>query len=222
MKSSICYNEATSDGRLIAEVTAPKVNEFPSVAGSISITSSTYLWLLARYFSPRYVLEIGTYIGRSTLAILFGGVNSVEKLYTCDGTFDCLNFLDYKKGPFQPEKVQAIEKVDYFGKTMSTALLNKMRDDGVRLDLIFIDGRVSNEDCQILPHVMSDKCVIFLDDFEGVEKGVVNAMMLRSSLKGMILLNPAVEENYDVGNLALLVPANMLTLSRQQSLPVDM
>ena len=31
--------------------------------------------------------------------------------------------------------------------------------------------------------LMSEDCIIVLDDFEGVEKGVVNAMMLRGVLK---------------------------------------
>ena len=58
---------------------APKVNEFPTEAGSISI-ESFYLWLLSKYFAPRNVLEVGTYIGRSTLALAFGGRESIEQL----------------------------------------------------------------------------------------------------------------------------------------------
>ena len=41
---------------------------------------------------------------------------------------------------------------------------------------------------------MSDRCVLVLDDFEGVEKGVVNAMMLRNAFRGMFLVNPAIEK----------------------------
>ena len=81
---------------------------------------------------------------------------------------------------------------------------------------------MSNEDCNILSEVMSDRCVLVLDDFEGVGKGVVNAMMLRNAFRGMFLVNPAVEKNSVSGNLALLVPTNLLTLTRQQGLPVNM
>ena len=33
---------------------------------------------------------------------------------------------------------------------MSTTLLQELKEKGVKLDLVFIDGRVSNEDCNIL------------------------------------------------------------------------
>ena len=62
-----------------------------------------------------------------------------------------------------------------------------------------------------------------LDDFDGVEKGVLNAVMLRGVFKGHILLEPPVmEETGRVLNLAVLVPSNILSLSRQQSMPVNM
>ena len=67
---------------------------------------------------------------------------------------------------------------------------------------------------------MSDRCVLVLDDFE-VEKGVVNDDV-EECFSGNILVNPAVEKNSVSGNLALLVPANLLTLTRQQGLPVNM
>ena len=105
---------------------------------------------------------------------------------------------------------------------MSTDLLRKILESNKKVDMVFIDGRISNEDCNILAKVMNNNCVIVLDDFEGVEKGVVNAMMLRNAFKGMILIEPAVEENCEVGNLAILVPSANLTLSRQQGLPVNM
>ena len=222
IRSSIYFEEATNDANFIASVTAPKVDEFPSIAGSISKVSSRYLWLLTKYFSPKSVIEIGTYIGRSTLAISFGGQESIEDVYTCDGTYDCLNFNDYKTGELPREKANCIDRIRYHGKTMSTDLLGKILESNKKVDMVFIDGRISNEDCKILAKVMNNNCVIVLDDFEGVEKGVVNAMMLRNAFKGMILVEPAVEENCEVGNLAILVPSANLTLSRQQGLPVNM
>ena len=46
--------------------------------------------------------------------------------------------------------------------------------------------------------------MLVLDDFEGVEKGTVNAMMLRNNFRAMFLISPAVEENRIAGNLALV------------------
>ena len=54
---------------------------------------------------------------------------------------------------------------------------------------------------------MAEDCIIVLDDFEGVEKGVVNAMMLRGVLKNYILLEPMVDRNGVVLNLAIMVLA---------------
>ena len=113
LKSSIFY-EAENDARKIAELTAPKVAEFPTEAGSISITSSIYLWLLSKYFSPKNVLEVGTYIGRSTLALAFGGKDSIAKLYTCDGTFDCLIFNALDLTSLEKVKQNATTRIQYF------------------------------------------------------------------------------------------------------------
>ena len=94
-----------------------------------------------------------------------------------------MDFNTLKSPDIEKEKYEAITQIQYFGKTMSTALLKELKEKGVKLDLVFIDGRVSNEDCNILSEVMSDRCVLVLDDFEGVEKGVVNAMMLRNAFR---------------------------------------
>ena len=69
--------EATRDSNAIAELTAMQVDKFPSEAGSVSVTNGVYLWLISKYFAPATVLEIGTCIGQSALAILFGGRFSI-------------------------------------------------------------------------------------------------------------------------------------------------
>ena len=220
---SIYRDEALSDSKISAKVTGPLVKDFPTIAGSISIDSGMYLWLLMKYFTPKYVCEIGTYIGRSTLSIAFGGSETIQKIYTCDGTYDCMNFKDFDLSLIDVRKVNAINTIEYFGKTMSTDLLRKLHNDGVTVDLVFIDGRIGADDCSLLTQVCSDDCVFVLDDFDGVEKGVVNAVMLRGVFKSHILLEPPFLDKKGVPlNLAVLVPSKILTLTRQQTLPVDM
>ena len=63
--SSVLVDQAKSDADEICSITAPVVDDFPSIAGSIGKESSILLWLLTKYFSPRVVAEVGTYIGRS-------------------------------------------------------------------------------------------------------------------------------------------------------------
>ena len=100
INSSACKSEAQRDVNLISELSAAKVDMFPTEAGSVSVGNGVYLWLIAKYFSPKTVLEIGTYIGRSALALLFGGRHPFRS-FTCDGSYDCLNFSDYKNDMFE-------------------------------------------------------------------------------------------------------------------------
>ena len=223
LRTSYYASRAQDEATLIANSTGPLVDEFPSIAGSISKEGTKMLWLVTRYFSPKNVCEIGTYIGRSALAMAFGGLDSINQIYTCDGTFDCLDLEKLKKTFSVKEKFNAIDKISYFGKTMSTDMLNTLKSKDVKIDFLFIDGRISMQDCDILAQILSEDCIILLDDFEGVEKGVSNALLLRGLLKGHILLQPEYNEKIGYrGVTAVMVPANLLTLSRQQGLPVNM
>ena len=223
LRTSYYASRAQDEATLIANSTGPLVDEFPSIAGSISTEGTKMLWLVTRYFSPKNVCEIGTYIGRSALAMAFGGLDSINQIYTCDGTFDCLDLEKLKKNFSVKEKFNAIDKISYFGKTMSTDMLNTLKSKDVKIDFLFIDGRISMQDCEILAQILSEDCIILLDDFEGVEKGVSNALLLRGLLKGHILLQPEYNEKIGYrGVTAVMVPANLLTLSRQQGLPVNM
>ena len=223
LRTSYYASRAQDEATLIANSTGPLVDEFPSIAGSISTEGTKMLWLVTRYFSPKNVCEIGTYIGRSALAMAFGGLDSINQIYTCDGTFDCLDLEKLKKNFSVKEKFNAIDKISYFGKTMSTDMLNTLKSKDVKIDFLFIDGRISMQDCEILAQILSEDCIILLDDFEGVEKGVSNALLLRGLFKGHILLQPEYNEKIGYrGVTAVMVPANLLTLSRQQGLPVNM
>ena len=223
LRTSYYASRAQDEATLIANSTGPLVDEFPSIAGSISTEGTKMLWLVTRYFSPKNVCEIGTYIGRSALAMAFGGLDSINQIYTCDGTFDCLDLEKLKKNFSVKEKFNAIDKISYFGKTMSTDMLNTLKSKDVKIDFLFIDGRISMQDCEILAQILSEDCIILLDDFEGVEKGVSNALLLRGLFKGHILLQPEYNEKIGYrGVTAVMVPANLLSLSRQQGLPVNM
>ena len=63
----------------------------------------------------------------------FGGSRTVEKIYTCDGTFDCMNFGILNLEAFSTEKQGIVNKIEYFGKTMSHQLLKKIGESGKKL-----------------------------------------------------------------------------------------
>ena len=219
LNRSVYFKEAYDDARLVAEITAPLVDKFPSIAGSISIEDAKLIWLLTKYFSPKCVGEVGAYIGRSTAMMCCGGSSSLHILYTCDGTFDCMDFGVFEDSALSKEKKNSIRKIKYFGKTMSTEMLQAGKDEGDKFDMIFIDGRLADKDIGILRESISKECVFLIDDFEGVEKGTVNALMIKNAFPNYILLEPY-RETQSV--LAVMVPSQILKLSRQQSLPVNM
>ena len=223
LECSAMIGDAKSDAKLVASKTSPLVKKFPSIAGSISLDSSFYLWLVTKYFSPSNICEIGTYIGRSTLIMALASADSLKLLSTCDGTFDCLDLTSFKKISSSDQKNKSVEKIRYFGKTMSTDMLKNLREDKINIDFVFIDGRISNNDCEILREITTKDAIFLIDDFEGVEKGVMNAMMLRTFFPNHLLLEPPIiGGRRDRLNLAVLVPSTIINVSRQQSLPVEM
>ena len=197
----------------IVEKSAKQLKYFPSEAGTISRDSCLILYLVAKYFSPKTVAEVGTYIGRSTLSVFRGANSSLENLYTCDGTFDCLKFDEF-------DLING-DRIKYFGKTMSTEMLQGLVDRNIKkLDLLLIDGRVSTKDLDLMENLLSESAVICIDDFEGVEKGVINVIMLREKFRQYLLLEPKFSTLNT--SMALLVPSTKIKLTRQQGLPISM
>ena len=66
--------------------------------------------------------------------------------------------------------MNCIDRVHYFGKTMSTVVLKKLVAEGKKVDLVFIDGRISQEDCSLLGQVISQQCSVYL--FSMILKGL--------------------------------------------------
>ena len=120
-------------------------------------------------------------------------------------------------------KNKSVEKIRYFGKTMSTDMLKNRRENKINRDFVFIDGRISNNDCEILKEITTKDAIFLIDDFDGVEKGVMNAVILRSFFPNYLLLEPPIiVERRERLNLGVLIPSSIINVSRQQSLPVEM
>jgi hypothetical protein len=220
--NSVYQAEAVRDAEIISEKTAPLVDKFPSIAGSISLKSAALVWLTTKYFSPSVICEVGTYIGRSTLSMAFGAAGKLTDLFTCDGSFDCMNFDELKSSHFSDEKMEAIKKIHYYGNTMSHDMFAQIAKLNKKVDLIFVDGRISEKDVSYIKQIASPECVFLIDDFEGVEKGVVNAMILRNNFPNYIILEPLTDINGQKEVLAVMIPSQVIKLSRQQALPVNM
>ena len=215
LQAAACAQEAVSDSESILSISNVLARDFPGETGSMSPEATKLLWLLGRYFSPKVVVEVGTYIGRSTAALFMGAKPALEKLYTCDATFDA----------WDPGHLASAGEIEYFGKTTSTQMFEHLVSRGVKADLFFLDGRLQDADLNLLPSMTHKKTVFLLDDFEGLEKGIINGIKLRDIYPNLILIRPngkSLDGSQESPPLALLVPPEVLQLSRQQNLPIRM
>lgn len=160
--------------------------------GSTNHASLIALWAVIRHFRPKVVAEIGTYIGKSTFVLAREGA----EVHTCDMTHDF-------KLPLTTHITQY--------HSSSTEMLAKL--DG-KIDLLHLDGRLQPDDKPHLERLFTPDTVITLDDFEGIEKGVWNAMQI--DLSQRILVYPPereLTERYAVGDAttAIILPNLRLT-----------
>ena len=112
-------------------------------------------------------MEIGTFIGKSSWSMAKAqddGYIENSYLVTCDFSND-INIPWGGKTKFKQYKKQS-----------ST---NMLQQEKVSPDLVFIDGRMQNEDLILFEKLLHKDTVILLDDFEGVEKGVINYMVFK-------------------------------------------
>jgi hypothetical protein len=160
--------------------------------GSTSHPSLIALWAVVRYFKPKVVAEIGTYIGKSTFVLSRNGAT----VHTCDRDHDF--------------KLPLYARVHQYHMG-STEMLETLTQP---IDLLHIDGRLQDADKPHLERLCHKDTIITLDDFEGVEKGVWNAMQM--NVKERILVYPperALTERFALGDAttALILPNLRLT-----------
>jgi hypothetical protein len=172
--------------------------------GSILETEAFALSVIAEHLKARIVIEVGTFIGTSTEAL--AAANTVEKVYTCDVSNDCL--------PPTPA-------IQTYPRLRSTDMLRRLVALEVDADLCFFDGVLSAEDVALLARVTHPRTVYALHDYnygpkirrkggavylETVpRKGIGNAQLLQPRLPNHVLIEPA-----EGTTLALLVPEALL------------
>lgn len=178
--------------------------------GSISFAAAWCLYSIIRFFAPKRVIEIGTFIGKSTVSMLTAMDDQIiaGEVFTCDGS----NAIVV---PWQ-----GTSRVTQFPKCTSTDMLKQLTGT---FDFVFLDGRVQQADLPLLDRLLTPMTVICLDDFEGIEKGVANVSVLGSlpKLRNHILIYPASEDvltrrGFESHSLiATLLPLQSVELSRQ-------
>jgi predicted O-methyltransferase YrrM len=181
--------------------------------GSITFSAALALYLLTRNIQPSCIFEVGTFVGKSTLAMALAidENGNDARIFTCDGSNDY----------HLPQVARC--QITGFSKTTSTQALTSLVKDNVRLDMMHIDGRISPQDLDMIEKIADPRIIIALDDFEGVEKGVANLSIMRGrpffAQHALVypMSRPMIERlGCHAGNTtALLVPMSAFTFTWQ-------
>lgn len=166
--------------------------------GSLACDDAFELYRVVKFFTPKHIAEVGTFIGVSTL-VMDLAVETDDNIYTCDVSNN-ITIKDPLEIPY----------INYYPKTPSHEMFANIAEKGVKVDLIYLDGRLSQQDVEPLNKIIHDKTVFVMDDFEGTEKGVANAMMLESP--GRVLVYPR-----EGRKTAISIPMTLLQIVPQEA-----
>ena len=183
--------------------------------GSISAAAAWSLYSLVGYFGPQRILEVGTFIGRSTLAMALAaddfGISA--EIHTCDMS----NSIELP--------TIAKTRIIQYQKQTSTQMLQKLTaaNSGAKFEMLYLDGRLQNEDFPFLAKLCSSEVIVVCDDFEGHEKGVANLINARNGglIPRHILIYPPSETVLqkfgfcDHSTTAFVLPQTALRLTAQ-------
>ena len=184
--------------------------------GSITSTTSWLLFSVVFFFKPKIIVEVGSFIGKSTISMALASdiynVNKNTTIYCCDHSNE-INLSGISKTP-----------IIQFHKTTSTDMFKSFSDE-IKFELIHLDGRLQDEDYEILKTHITENTIFILDDFSGIEKGVINYQGLVKkniiSRKHHLLIKPIDKNTSTQYNLiesstsAILLPVNYLHFSNE-------
>jgi len=173
--------------------------------GSIDHQDAKDLQQIVGHFQPKVVAEVGTFIGRST-TVMAQAMPEGGTIYTCDVSND-IKLPEISGGTIvQYPKKSSTEMFE----TLIRFNQNSGASRKVCVDLFYIDGRLNPKDYALILELMHDATVVVLDDFEGIEKGVVNAMGLMQHLRNYALVYP---RNH--GKTAMMLPPKLVQFTAQ-------
>tara|TARA_B110000503_G_scaffold128945_1_gene200622 strand:+ start:1886 stop:2581 length:696 start_codon:yes stop_codon:yes gene_type:complete len=179
--------------------------------GSISNSAAWCLYCIVRYFQPKNIMEIGTFIGKSSWSMAKAqddGYLENGYLVTCDYSND-ITIPWIGRSKFKQYKKQS-----------STDML---KSETIIPNLVLLDGRLQDEDLILFEKLISEKTIIVLDDFEGAEKGVINYIKLKKlkKLSAHFLIYPCERSKLEkigensYSTIAIMFPNNLIELAAQ-------
>lgn len=180
----------------IVEEQQPLREQADYKTGSVPYEDAVELYKAVKFFQPKAIAEVGTFIGVSTRTMAEAAPGAM--IYTCDVS----NNITVSNDDILTSQ---------FPKTPSHEMFKFLADKDRKIDLVYLDGRLGNDDVEPLSKIVHDKTVFVLDDFEGVEKGVANAMMLESP--GRVLVYPR-----EGRKTAISIPFTLLQVVPQEAI----
>lgn len=142
--------------------------------GSISVTDAWCLYNLVRHFQPSRIIEIGTFIGKSTVSMA-SAMDHNQSMGQAPGQIFTCDLSNSIRIPWD-----GMAQIHQHVKTSSGDMLRSLTGP---FDMVYLDGRMPKEDLPLLDAQITDQTLFVLDDFEGMEKGVVNTIQLMTLKK---------------------------------------
>jgi len=145
-----------------------------SIAGSIANEDAILLYLIIKKYKPKNILEIGTWFGTSAYiiaqAMKDNGING--RVYTCDKHDLFLDLEEYRN------------MVEYYN-VQSDKFIKKMIRHGLKIDMAFVDARLSPENIRDLMGMYRGRIVYTNHDWL-YDKGMKNLEYAKKLLGGSV------------------------------------
>ena len=171
-------------------------------SGTISVPDAKLLYLLVRYFKPKVIFEIGTWIGTSSMimAEAMKKNNNDGHIYTCDAnTFFAVDDL------YQ----DVITTINAY----SDVALDSIPTD-TKVDFVFADGELTFATIKKLKPLLHKDAIVSTHDFTlPAEKGVLNLirMQLASFFSYSYILPQDIDnQTYNSGAFGILIQTDNL------------
>lgn len=188
--------------------------------GSISQSAQFALYSLSNFFQPTFIAEVGTFIGKSLVAMMAPNMTHRLWAHTCDYSNDIR--IPIFKGP-DVDGIFMSPVVRQHPMKSSVYMFKNIIEGDVEYNfdriLFNLDGRVENDDIKLIKEIINgrrENTIFALDDFEGIEKGVANYEKLKGLLPNHWLVYPPTSlllSKYgyrDYCSTALVIPDSMI------------
>lgn len=138
--------------------------------GAISADDAIVLYSIICLLKPKNIFEIGTWFGTSAgiMSMALEDIGSDGTIYTCD----------------RKDLVVVDKKNIVYYNMQSNLVTEKLYSDGVRLDMVFVDGSFRERDILWLTRMMDKKIFVAHDCIKG-EKGYRVMRELRKVFKNL-------------------------------------